>query len=360
MFTDDSVNLRHYFFPRIILKNSIELQDLYNYFEGIFISPILKRKYRKESKKRRIEIDLSTGAESIIQKTYLFSNTHVQFTIGNIHVTINLYSDTVQKSLIEEVTKIVQFVGSLSTSMIQKLVLNIYLIDQKKKNTSKMKQFGKNEINSGACQRGDTTIITIYREEELFKVCIHELIHAFQYDNYEDNHQIIQWYQKKYNITSDHINTNEAYTEIWANLINCYLISQKVGRNRYNLFLILIALEKEFVKFQAEKIIYLTGMNGKEIDINKETNILSYFIIRHELYEKLNLFLKFCKKHNEDYIKLKDENKWFELLKKNYKMKKNKRRFNNMNKRDYLFSTMRMSLNELDIYAFVNTPSLLG
>jgi len=96
----------------------------------------------------------------------------------------------------------------------------------------------------------------------------------------------------------------------------------------------------------------LTGLDGKEgVDINKDTNVLSYFIIRNEIYEKINLFLKLCKNHNDDYIKLKDENEWFKFLVKNDKMKKNNRRFNNMDKRNYIFTTMRMSLNEDDIYA---------
>ena len=133
------------------------------------------------------------------------------------------------------------------------------------------------------------------------------MIHALELDYYKDNIQIINYYQKKYNISSEIINTNEAYTEIWANIINCYLISQKTGRNQYNLFLILIALEKEFAIFQAHKVFYLTKLNEKKIDINKHTNVLAYYIIRSEIYNRLSPFLKFCNKHNDNYIKLREE-----------------------------------------------------
>ena len=78
----------------------------------------------------------------------------------------------------------------------------------------------------------------------------------------------------------------------------------------------MLALEKEFSTFQAEKVMYLTKLNQKnKIDINKETNVLSYYIISTEIYKRINVFLKYCKLYNDDYIKIKDEND-FNFLKK--------------------------------------------
>ena len=92
---------------------------------------------------------------------------------------------------------------------------------------------------------------------------------------------------KKYNLSCDHINTNEAYTEIWANLINCYLISKNRRKKSYNLFLILIELEKHFSLFSSRKSYLSTNINGKTpINVNKYTNVLSYFIIRCELFKR--------------------------------------------------------------------------
>ena len=64
------------------------------------------------------------------------------------------------------------------------------------------------------------------------------------------------------------------------------------------------------------------------------------------MYKRIVPFLKFCKTKNKDYIKLSEEEEWFEFIKKNGKIKKNHRRFNTIQKNDYLFTTMRMSLNE--------------
>jgi len=362
MFTEDSILLRNYFLPHVTLKNSTELQRIYDFFKSVNIHPINTKSIDTlDVEKTEINVSHGEGADNIIKKSYLFAKTSFHFLLNRCNITIHLFSKNTNKPLIYKLAKIIQYVFSLSRNGLKHLVINIYLIDKKKTNTPRMKKLGRNEINSGMCQRGGVTTITIYREEELIKVLIHELIHGFQYDDYEDTDKIIKHYQKKYHMSSIKINTNEAYTEIWANLINCYLISQKPGRNNYNLFLILMALENEFSKYQAEKVMYLTGLDGKEeVDINKDTNVLSYFIIRNEIYEKLNLFLKFCRNHNDDYIKLNDEKEWFNFLMKIDKIKKNNRRFNKINKQNYIFKTMRMSLNEVDIYAVEKTPSLLG
>ena len=70
-------------------------------------------------------------------------------------------------------------------------------------------------------------------------------------------------------------------------------------------------------------------------------------LIRNELYERIVPFLKFCKAYNKDYIKLNKKEKWFDFLKKNRKIKKNNKRFYTIHKNNYLFTTMRMSLNEI-------------
>ena len=352
MFTTDSILLRDYFFPRITLKNSVEFQNLYDHFQSVQVKPI-KVTYSKESNiKKKVRIRTEYGSPNILKRDYQFQKSNIRFRMDQLKCTINIYNDEQgsQQYLMNKIIDLIQFVGSLSTSNISELILNVYLIDEKKTIHAQMKELGKEQVNSGSCQIGDKTIITIYRMEELMKVIIHELIHAFQYDNFIDSPQVIRHYQKKYKISSQQINTHEAYTEFWANIINCYLISQRVRRNQFNLFLILISLEKEFAEFQAHKVFYLTNLNEKEIDINKDTNVLAYFIIRSELYKRIVPFLKFCKTKNKNYIKLSQEKEWFEFIKKNGKLKKNHQRFNKIQKDNYLFTTMRMSLSEMDIY----------
>ena len=72
-----------------------------------------------------------------------------------------------------------------------------------------------------------------------------------------DNSTIIELYQKRYNINSVRVNTFEGYTEIWANILNSFMLS-----NDYSEFINNIYLEKEWCKFQASKIFYITNLNN--------------------------------------------------------------------------------------------------
>ena len=342
MFTEESILLREYFFPKIDVKETKELKDLYQHFTEVKVLPahITYRRLNKVKQQVKINSSLPFSKENNFQKTL------VKFQFNHIKVDLHVYSEEINPQFIDEIIHLVRFVGSLSKSKLSHLTLNYYLFDNQKKINGSI--FGRNEINSGFCQHGQNTTITIYRKEEVFKVTIHELIHAFEYERVEDTSEIIKHYQKKYNITSNKINTYEAYTEIWANLINCFFISQKVRRSKYNLFLTLIAFERAFCNFQSQKVMVLTGLSDKTIDINQETNVLSYFIIRCEIYEKLTQFLKFCRISNKNYIEL-NKKKWISFLKKNPILQKKKRIFNKVDKDSFMWNTMRMTLNEIYI-----------
>ena len=353
MFTEESHELQNYFFPKLKVKNRKEYQLLYQFFQSSKLLPIKKKQDYENHVKKSMSSQKSLELPHFFNKNEDYTFSRSIFKIKGLDITINVYSHIKYsyQSFINKIIQIIQFVASLTNIRKTKLTLNYYLNKNKKIIHKNIQQLTKKEINSGYCiQKENETIITIYRIEEIMKVTIHELIHAFNYDSFQDNQDIINHYQNKYNISSKEINTHEAYTEIWATLINCYLISKRVQRNhQYNLFLILLEFEKLFSAFQCYKIFYLMKLSQKNIDINKYTNILSYFIIKEEIFRRLPSFLTFCKRNNMNYIRLKKKNEWFMFLKKNDILSKNNLIFNHMNKENYLFRTMRMSMNELNI-----------
>ena len=149
------------------------------------------------------------------------------------------------------------------------------------------------------------------------KVIVHELIHALDIDNeINDTIDIINYYQNKYNISSEKINTNEAYTEILANIINCFWISQKQNKNKFIFFQKLLNFEKNHCLFQCSKIFEISNLNQKTIDLNYETNILAYYLIRGEIYNNFENFLSFLKNKNKDFLTI-NVNEFYKLL-KNY------------------------------------------
>jgi len=185
------------------------------------------------------------------------------------------------------------------------------------------------------------------RKEEILKVSIHELIHALSYDYKHDTSDIIQHYQQKYGITSPKMNTYEAYTEIYAELLHSFMISHIYHKinpifNPYDLFDSNVGIEMEFSQLQATKILSLFDKNK---DMNKDTNVCAYYIIKLELYKNIHSFIQFCVAYNKDIIKLIDTSKYFKYLKGLSKVSKQKYKVSG-----YLKHTTRMTCLELDLF----------
>jgi len=241
----------------------------------------------------------------------------------------------------------VSFVSMLSTHHKKHIRMNYYLLNAKRVLDGDT-IFDKEEVNGGACSSVDTgCTITVWRKEEILKVSIHELIHCLGYDYRNDTIDLIQHYQHKYGIKSPVMNTFEAYTEIWAELIHCYLLSRfykTINKriNQYDLFMGNVGIEMEFSQLQATKVLTLLDKNK---DMNKETNVCAYYIIKTELYEDLQNFLQYCMRFNKDIIKLLDTSKYFEYLKGLSKVVKKKYKVNS-----YLRNTTRMTCLEIDLF----------
>ena len=356
MYTEDSLLLKRYHFSKIDVKGSDELRRLYSYFKNIELLDIEKKGDFLTENVSNVSLDNPFITEEVLNDIKLIKKkTSGSFKIGKITITFTFYyksSENVEK-LINETIDLTHFLFSIYP-ITKDIEINFYLSDIKKELPDFFNEGafipGKAEANSGSCSRaGDKSIVNIWRKEEILKVMVHELIHALCIDEFNDSPDIIHHYQKKYQISSDRINTNEAYTEIWANLINCFWISQKVKKKPYDLFKTFIALEKEHCIFQTSKIFHLTKLNDKTIDINAETNILAYYFIRCELFKELTKFLKFCRESNKDYLKI-NSKKWFSLLRKNTLLKKNDKKVKRLKKTDFKYKTTRMTAIEYQLF----------
>ena len=214
------------------------------------------------------------------------------------------------------------FFHEISDNMINKLLKKIYLLllflDEKSANINiniyfthfkKMMPHDNNytsyNINSGLCSfHPNINEITIYREEEWFKVLIHELLHAFNYDNkYEKiNHSKIV---KIFNIKQLDL-FSETYVEVWATVINVIItgfLSNKPFIKWCN-----IALNKEFIHCINQNKKILASFNTKyELEIQKpqfihleKQNILYYYLFKMILFYHLGKFIRIC--NNDDHI----------------------------------------------------------
>jgi hypothetical protein len=179
---------------------------------------------------------------------------------------------------------------------------------------------GTDEINSGCTIRriiDDWGSIYIWRKEELEKVFIHELIHALQLDFYEYPTSLDKSISYNFNIkTSMRLNIFEAYTELWACLLNiimnCILTNTIDDISKY------ITYEREWSMLQIKHILhYFKLFHFKNKDFfciecstfdkpplfSQKTNVFSYFILKTFFMGKLDDFLSICNMYNTNYIK---------------------------------------------------------
>jgi len=347
MFTKKGI-IYDYIYPKIkgnIIK-SPELNKLYDFFSNVDPLPFEEISISFSQEKFKADYSLSYTSENIKKKIEKY-NMKYSFILkfNNYTINVNIFSDNkvLNSNFLYELKKYIQFTVSIY-NFNTNITINYHLSDEKK--MIKKGILTKNEVNSGSCMvTSDHSVINIWRKEEILKLTVHELFHALKNDCYSDNDKIIKHFTSKYNISSTKINTHEAYTEIWANLINCFLISQKYKDNQKKRFREFVTIEKFHSIFQAQKVLFYS-LAKEGINNDKNTNVTSYFLIRAELYERLNAFLKFCRLNNGNYVKIKNTDKWLVFLESKNKIKRN-----TIFKGEggYLFKNLRMTILELNL-----------
>ena len=173
------------------------------------------------------------------------------------------------------------------------ITVDIYLTDFKKRLNNRYNSLGCREINSGYTRPGHK--LCIFRKEELYKVLIHELIHYLKLDlvrpvSFPD-------YHKYFNIPQNtEIRLNEAYTEIFALILNSMIHSKGKGE-----LLSVLNRELKFSLYQCAKILdyynFDTALeffkrNDGNTKFNQKTSVFSYFIVKTLILFNLDIFLK--------------------------------------------------------------------
>jgi hypothetical protein len=223
--------------------------------------------------------------------------------------------------------------------------------------------------------------IVVFRKEEWFKVLIHETFHNFGLDFSIMNCELVNnCILQIFNVNSD-VNSYEAYTEFWAEIVNVLFCSFFELKDKSNIqeFLSIcefyINFERTYSFFQMVKTLQFMGLTYGDLyskteyakthreNLYKEkTNVLAYYVIKTVLLNNFQGFLKWCNKNNVsllDFKKTTDNLRDFcEFIRKNYKtesmldgvydseefLSKLKKKKGNMK---YILSNMRMSICEL-------------
>jgi hypothetical protein len=187
-------------------------------------------------------------------------------------------------------------------------VLNIYIYMTKMKKRfpqNKGEVLGIPHVNSGftySCAPKNE--IHVYREEEWFKVVIHETFHSLHLDFSSMDDKTAN--ALIYNIIPIHLDLRfyEAYTDGWSDIIHtCF-----VAKGSFHRFKELMEVERKFSIYQCGRVLHYYGLTymdllGGSKGLYKENSpVLSYYIIKSCFHFFLSDFLYWCAIKNRGSI----------------------------------------------------------
>ena len=369
-------------------------QDIYNSNKSVFSSGCFKHKVVKLPNASPLDAalqvkrpeDFNSKYFPIIIQKYIKENELYQllFSCGNvggreINITFTLFNE-------EDLLKINYYVEQVRMMYVWLNVcaryadkhctntLDIYIYPtpfNKNLPTSTTTILGPEHVNTAftfACAPKGQMIV--FREEEWFKVFIHETFHAYGLDFATSN---ISDFKKKiasiFPIQSD-FDLYEAYTETWARIINCIFCSFNALPIKTNKkafienFTLCIELERMFALYQCIKVLNFMGLHYRDLHSSKNpmtaalfkenTHVFAYYVITAIFLNDYEGFMLWCRKNNSSLLKFDTSPQGFEAFIKYIKSVHNCKPLQNSidemgrlitgNKNDILNKSTRMSI----------------
>tara|TARA_B110000008_G_C16973902_1_gene565069 strand:- start:1373 stop:2530 length:1158 start_codon:yes stop_codon:yes gene_type:complete len=297
--------------------------------------------------------------------------------INNIPITINFLKiknrfNIDYDAMFQQTCLWLLYIFPYSNSKIKSFNLVIYLSHHKKKlpknQTTIFNNIHCNTAVTYACAINGNCLI--YREEEWFKVLIHETMHAFCLDFSGLDYKNLRNKMKSIFPLKIDFEISETYSEFWATILNCLFKSYILSKNDndiedfdsfYYIFSSMIHFENAFSLLQTVKILDFMNINEyKDLYENKvlykqKTNVFEYYILKMVFLFHYIEFLLMCDDNNINCINFQKSqtmlNKIFTFVKKNYKneklsnaLKYAKSLYNELDDTDFIKKTMRMTM----------------
>ena len=159
-----------------------------------------------------------------------------------------------------------------------------------------------------------STSIFVFRQEEWFKVLMHETFHNLGLDFIKIDHPSINdAIRQVFPVKIDDIRVYEVYAEMWAEIMNViflvYDIDPPARKGRLPMNRWISTLERAFVfeqafsLFQANKILHFNRLKYTDLfqpslaaTYQENTYVFSYFVLKSIWMFHVNIFLEFCAK----------------------------------------------------------------
>lgn len=177
------------------------------------------------------------------------------------------------------------------------------------------------------------TTIVIFREEEWFKVLIHECFHALRLDFSMTPITNIQTELYKFFPLNQKGELFETYTEVWAVIIHSLILvfQQTLHKNNMDLIKkkweIIITLEKEFSVYQSIKVLQYNNLTYTDVlmgqpnckNYKENTNVLCYYIIKSIVLWNVIDFMKWCYDEQKTFVFKTQPIHFLHFIKNHYK-----------------------------------------
>ena len=182
-----------------------------------------------------------------------------------------------------------QYIATLlSVLPIKKPLRADILLSPVKKTYPSSKIFDPSNVNTGYAS--DKKIV-VYREEEWFKVFIHECFHYFHFEADLMDTSYTPIILKLFPVLSE-VNLYESFCELWARTLNCYLIS---AYTRIPVEVLLRKEKKHSMRHMVNVLAHM-GLTYKDLQhpnsgFTEKTNVLAYVVLTNIVF-------------NNDYLKM--------------------------------------------------------
>ncbi len=221
-------------------------------------------------------------------------------------------------------------------------------------------------INTGfahVCRKDKTTDIVIFREEEWYKVLLHETFHNFGLDFSAMSYNVDNKLGKLFNVNVEY-NFFECYCETWARILNCVITTHLSYQNNIDKLFSLLNREKYFSIYQACKILDFFDLTYDLISVKNENNIVTcrhlykentsvftYFILTSIFMFNYSDFINWCLENNLSIFNFEKTNQnidsFYSLLKSLYR----KKPFLICNKREILLDKLQIDNEFLKLHS---------
>ena len=301
--TESEYDYKHYknykFIPEEIRKKHIENKPREKIFQRKFSFPIANREFH-------IHLWFPITLPTNHKKTeILMSHNQIQekiiFILRKVYIWLQLVSSYLPKT----------------QKCSQNVDIYLFLTEHKKNLPSHMDihidEIHANTAFTTGCTTEHTTI-SVFREEEWFKVFMHETFHNLGLDFIDIDHpRINDVIRNIFPIPITDIRVYEVYAEMWAEIMNTlflvYEMDSPARKGRLPMVRWIATAEKAFILeqtfslFQANKILYFQKMKYPDLfnvslasNYKENTYIFSYFILKSIWMIHVNEFLEFCAK----------------------------------------------------------------